>query len=199
MPAPDDMSSEASLAPAPRVPITEETDPDEVIRRLLAAGCTIWDPDEVLGSLRSDPAVLADWVAEALAVADPKARRVLLETAQRAVGSDALIAAILKDDGTLPCGRPPAGDDKAVLAFLRSNLEAISGYLTEALADPDTDRAHAALNLAVRAMGARDIAAEIGTMPATVYKAFQPGRDPSLRLTLRILRAMGLPLVVARP
>ncbi len=190
MPAPDDMSSEAALMPTPRVGVTEEIDPDDVLRRLLAAGCTIWDPDGVLETLRSDPAILADWVAEALAVGDPKARRVLLETAQRAVGSDVLIAAILKADGTLACGRPSGDDDKAVLAFLRNHLEAIPGFLTEALA---------ALNLAVRAVGARGIAAEIGTMPATVYKAFQPGRDPSLRLTLRILRAMGLPLVVARP
>jgi probable addiction module antidote protein len=197
MPAPDDIGSQAALAPAPAGDIAAETATDDVMSRLVAAGCTVWNPDDVLATLRNDQSALAEWVAEALALANPDARRQLLETALRAVGSDALVTAILASDGTRACGRPPEGDAKALRAFFRTHLEAIPGYLTEALGDPDTDRAHAALNLAVRAVGARDIAAEIGTAPTTVYKAFQPRRDPSLRLTLRILRAMGLQLVAA--
>ena len=102
-----------------------------------------------------------------------------------------LVARVLAAGGSIH-------DSDAVAARLRADPAALAAWVSDAFADPDVGGVHTDLAMVVRAIGAAEIARRIGVSRATVHKAFSPGREPSLQLTLRILAAMGLTLTVRR-
>jgi len=76
--------------------------------------------------------------------------------------------------------------------------EAIAEYLSQVMADGDTDELVAALGHIARARGMAQIARDAGLGRESLYKALAPGAKPRFDTVLRVVRALGVRLE-ARP
>lgn len=85
---------------------------------------------------------------------------------------------------------------KKLLAFDPSELldsdEAIAAYLTQALAEGDTDELLRAIGHVARARGMAYIAEETGLGRESLYKALRPGANPRIDTVLRVCHAIGM-------
>jgi len=82
------------------------------------------------------------------------------------------------------------------MAALLSSDEAISEYLSQVLSDGDTEEIIRALGHIARARGMTDIATESGLGRESLYKALSPGAKPRFDTVLRVIRALGVDLLV---
>ena len=80
------------------------------------------------------------------------------------------------------------------LAALLDSEEAISEYLSQVLADGDTDELIRAVGHVAKARGMAQIAKDSGLGRASLYKAFAPGAKPRFDTVLKVMRAMGVEL-----
>jgi probable addiction module antidote protein len=72
--------------------------------------------------------------------------------------------------------------------------EAIAEYLTQVLADGDTDELLRALGHIAKARGMAQIAEETGLGRESLYKALAPGAKPRYDTILKVTRALGVRL-----
>ncbi|AXM97965.1 addiction module antidote protein [Pseudomonas plecoglossicida] len=84
------------------------------------------------------------------------------------------------------------------MVTLLDSDEAISEYLSQVLADGDTDEIIRALGHIARARGMSQIAAGSGLGRESLYKALTPGAKPRFDTVLKVIRALGIDLS-ARP
>lgn len=84
------------------------------------------------------------------------------------------------------------------MATLLDSDEAISEYLSQELADGDSDEIIRALGHIARARGMSKIATDSGLGRESLYKALTPGAKPRFDTVLRVVRALGIDLL-ARP
>lgn len=80
------------------------------------------------------------------------------------------------------------------MAALLDSDEAISEYLSQVLADGDTDEIIRALGHIARARGMGQIAAHSGLGRESLYKALSPGAKPRFDTVLKVIRALGIDL-----
>jgi probable addiction module antidote protein len=80
-----------------------------------------------------------------------------------------------------------------VASFLDSN-EAISEYLTQVLADGDSDELVRALGYVAKARGMSNLAQATGLGRASLYKALSPGAKPRFDTVLKVMHALGVDL-----
>lgn len=80
------------------------------------------------------------------------------------------------------------------LAALLDSEEAISEYLTQVLADGDTDELIRAIGYVAKARGMAQIAKDSGLGRESLYKALTPGAKPRFDTVLKVLHALGLEL-----
>lgn len=80
------------------------------------------------------------------------------------------------------------------MAQLLDSDAAISEYLSQVLADGDTDEILRALGHIARARGMSQIAKDTGLGRESLYKAFGPGAKPRFDTVLKVIRALGLDL-----
>ncbi|MEE1888025.1 addiction module antidote protein [Pseudomonas carassii] len=80
------------------------------------------------------------------------------------------------------------------MADLLGSDAAISEYLSQVLADGDTDEILRALGHIARARGMSQIAKETGLGRESLYKAFGPGAKPRFDTVLKVIRALGIDL-----
>ncbi len=73
--------------------------------------------------------------------------------------------------------------------------EAIAEYLTQVLADGDSDEFLRALGHIAKARGMAQIAAETGLGRESLYKALAPGAQPRHATITKITRALGVKLI----
>lgn len=73
--------------------------------------------------------------------------------------------------------------------------EAIAEYLTQVLADGDTDELLRALGHAAKARGIAQIAEASGLGRESLYKALRPGAKPRFDTLARVCHAVGVKLV----
>ncbi|MFC3652225.1 addiction module antidote protein [Dyella humi] len=85
---------------------------------------------------------------------------------------------------------------KKLLPFDPSELldsdEAIAAYLTQVLADGDTDEVLRAIGHVAKARGMAHIADETGLGRESLYKALRPGANPRFDTILRVCHAIGV-------
>ncbi|UQB77173.1 putative addiction module antidote protein [Pseudomonas shirazica] len=77
------------------------------------------------------------------------------------------------------------------MAALLSSDEAITEYLSQVLADGDTEEIIRALGHIARARGMTQIATESGLGRESLYKALSPGAKPRFDTVLKVIRALG--------
>ncbi|WP_445672597.1 addiction module antidote protein [Pseudomonas inefficax] len=82
------------------------------------------------------------------------------------------------------------------MAALLSSDEAISEYLSQVLSDGDTEEIIRALGHIARARGMMQIATESGLGRESLYKALSPGAKPRFDTVLKVIRALGVDLLV---
>ena len=82
------------------------------------------------------------------------------------------------------------------MAALLSSDEAITEYLSQVLADGDTEEIIRALGHNARARGMTQIATESGLGRESLYKALSPGAKPRFDTVLKVIRALGVDLLV---
>lgn len=80
------------------------------------------------------------------------------------------------------------------MAALFDSDEAISEYLSQVLADGDTDELIRAVGYVAKARGMAQIAKDSGLGRASLYKAFAPGAKPRFDTVVKVMRAMGVEL-----
>jgi len=80
------------------------------------------------------------------------------------------------------------------MAAVLDSDEAISEYLSQVLADGDTDEIIRALGHIARARGMGQIAAHSGLGRESLYKALSPGAKPRFDTVLKVIRALGIDL-----
>ncbi|MDO7925828.1 putative addiction module antidote protein [Pseudomonas sp. KFB-139] len=88
------------------------------------------------------------------------------------------------------------------MASLLDSDEAITEYLSQVLAEGDTDELMRAVGHVAKARGMAQIAKDSGLGRASLYKALAPGAKPRFDTILKVMRAMGVELqarVVAHP
>ncbi|GFM80497.1 putative addiction module antidote protein [Pseudomonas cichorii] len=88
------------------------------------------------------------------------------------------------------------------MASLLDSDEAITEYLSQVLAEGDTDELIRAVGHVAKARGMAQIAKDSGLGRASLYKALAPGAKPRFDTILKVMRAMGVELqarVVAHP
>lgn len=73
--------------------------------------------------------------------------------------------------------------------------EAISEYLSQVLADNDSDELIRALGHVAKAKGMAAVAKEAGLGRESLYKALAPGAHPRFDTALRVCSALGVRLV----
>ena len=73
--------------------------------------------------------------------------------------------------------------------------EAIAEYLTQVLADGDSDELLSAIGHIAKAKGMAQVAKDAGLGRESLYKALAPGAKPRFDTILRVARALGLTLV----
>ena len=72
--------------------------------------------------------------------------------------------------------------------------EMIAEYLSQVLADGDTDELIRAVGHVAKARGMAQIARDSGLGRASLYKAFAPGAKPRFDTVVKVMRAMGVEL-----
>jgi probable addiction module antidote protein len=72
--------------------------------------------------------------------------------------------------------------------------EAVAEYLTQVLADGDSDELILALGHIARARGMAQIAKDTGLGRESLYKALVPGARPRFDTVLRVVNALGVKL-----
>lgn len=72
--------------------------------------------------------------------------------------------------------------------------EMVSEYLSQVLADGDTDELIRAVGHVAKARGMAQIAKDSGLGRASLYKAFAPGAKPRFDTVVKVMRAMGVEL-----
>lgn len=72
--------------------------------------------------------------------------------------------------------------------------EAVSEYLSQVLAEGDTDELIRAVGHVAKARGMAQIAKDSGLGRASLYKAFAPGAKPRFDTVVKVMRAMGVEL-----
>jgi len=70
--------------------------------------------------------------------------------------------------------------------------ETIAEYLSQVLADGDTEELIVALGHVARAKGMTQVAKDAGLGRASLYKALSPGGNPQFDTVLRVARAVGM-------
>jgi len=80
------------------------------------------------------------------------------------------------------------------MATLLDNDEAISEYLSQVLADGDTDELLRALGHVARARGMAQVSRDSGLGRASLYKTFAPGAKPRFDTVVKVMRALGIQL-----
>ena len=76
-----------------------------------------------------------------------------------------------------------------------SSDEAIAEYLTQVLADGDSDELLSAIGHIAKAKGMAQVAKDAGLGRESLYKALAPGAKPRFDTILRVARALGVTLV----
>lgn len=82
------------------------------------------------------------------------------------------------------------------MAALLNSDEAISEYLSQVLSDGDTEEIIRAVGHIARARGMTQIAAESGLGRESLYKALSPGAKLRFDTVLKVIRALGVDLLV---
>ena len=77
------------------------------------------------------------------------------------------------------------------------STEAIAEYLSQVLADGDTEELIVALGHVARAKGMTQVAKEAGLGRESLYKALSPGGSPKFDTVLRVARAVGVTFAAA--
>ncbi|WP_122665046.1 addiction module antidote protein [Pseudomonas viridiflava] len=85
------------------------------------------------------------------------------------------------------------------MAEILDSDEAINEYLSQVLADGDTDELIRAVGHVAKARGMAQIAKDSGLGRASLYKALAPGAKPRFDTVLKVLNALGIKLVTHRP
>jgi probable addiction module antidote protein len=80
-----------------------------------------------------------------------------------------------------------------MVALLDSD-EAISEYLSQVLADGDSEEFLRAIGYVLRARGMTQIAKDSGMGRESLYKAFAPGAKPRFDTVLKVIHALGIDL-----
>ena len=80
------------------------------------------------------------------------------------------------------------------LAALLDNEEAISEYLSQVLAEGDSDELIRAIGHVAKARGMAQIARDSGLGRESLYKAFAPGAKPRFDTEVKVMRALGVEL-----
>ncbi|WP_122314772.1 addiction module antidote protein [Pseudomonas cichorii] len=80
------------------------------------------------------------------------------------------------------------------MASLLDSDEAITEYLTQVLAEGDTDELIRAVGHVAKARGMAQIARDSGLGRASLYKALAPGAKPRFDTIIKVMRAMGVEL-----
>ena len=80
------------------------------------------------------------------------------------------------------------------MAPLLDSDEAISEYLSQVLADGDTDELLRALGHVARARGMAQVSRDSGLGRASLYKTFAPGAKPRFDTVVKVMRALGIQL-----
>ena len=80
------------------------------------------------------------------------------------------------------------------MAALLDTDEAVSEYLSQVLAEGDTDELIRAVGHVAKARGMAQIAKDSGLGRASLYKAFAPGAKPRFDTVVKVMRAMGVEL-----
>jgi len=83
--------------------------------------------------------------------------------------------------------------DFDIVDYLDSK-EAIAEYLSQVLADGDTDELLVALGYIARAKGMTEVAKKSGLGRESLYKTFQKGTKPKFETIVKVLQAFGLQL-----
>lgn len=83
------------------------------------------------------------------------------------------------------------------LADYLQNDEDIAEYLTQVLADGDTDELIRAIGHVAKARGMSQIAKDSGLGRASLYKALAPGAQPRFDTVLKVMRALNIELHAA--
>ncbi|MBF8671611.1 putative addiction module antidote protein [Pseudomonas putida] len=82
------------------------------------------------------------------------------------------------------------------MAALLGSDEAISEYLSQVLSDGDTEEIIRALGHIARARGMTQVASQSGLGRESLYKALSPGAKPRFDTVLKVIRALGVDLLV---
>ena len=80
------------------------------------------------------------------------------------------------------------------MAQLLNSDEAISEYLTQVLADGDTDELIRAVGYVAKARGMGQIANATGLGRASLYKAFAAGAKPRFETVIKVMHSLGIDL-----
>lgn len=80
------------------------------------------------------------------------------------------------------------------MASYLDNDEAIAEYLSQVLADGDSDELLAAIGHIAKAHGMSQIARDSGLARESLYKALSPGSRPRFDTIIKVLSALGLNL-----
>lgn len=81
------------------------------------------------------------------------------------------------------------------MAALLDSDEAISEYLSQVLADGETDELIRAIGYVAKARGMSQIAKNSGLGRESLYKVFAPGAKPRFDTMLKVIRALGIDLL----
>ena len=80
------------------------------------------------------------------------------------------------------------------IADYLDNKEAISEYLSQVLAEGDTDELLRALGHIARAKGMTEVAKKTGLGRESLYKTFRAGTQPKFETIVKVLDAFGVRL-----
>lgn len=80
------------------------------------------------------------------------------------------------------------------LTDILDSEEAISEYLTQVLADGDSDELLRAIGYIAKARGMAQIASSAGLGRESLYKALTPGAKPRFDTIMKVVHALGIDL-----
>ncbi|KAF0863506.1 MULTISPECIES: addiction module antidote protein [Pseudomonas] len=80
------------------------------------------------------------------------------------------------------------------MAELLDSDQAIAEYLSQVLADGDTEEFLRAIGYVAKARGMSQIARDAGMGRESLYKAFAPGSKPRFDTVLKVIHALGIDL-----
>jgi probable addiction module antidote protein len=83
------------------------------------------------------------------------------------------------------------------IAEYLDNKEVIAEYLSQILADGDTDELLEALGNIAKARGMSQIASETGLGRESLYKTFQKGTKPKFDTIMKIMQSFGVKIQVS--